>query len=484
MRAGHQGTVSATMKPKISAFCLSCSAWRGSLGLEPTPALFVEHLVSIFRDVRRVLRDDGVLWLNLADCYHSGDRGGYRLDAHRWENSELQSGRADRGGSGIPLAPNRLEQEGLDDGDLVGIPWRVVMALQADGWRWRQTYSWFKRAPMPESQSGWRWMQHRIKIASMSKDDPRYRHGMAESGAAQTCEIPTATEWTPCPGCPTCTPNDGLVLRKGSWRHTSAVEYVFMLTKGMQYWADGEVIKESALPSSISRIEQSTFLSQDGGDKDYGKTGVNPSRSMRKCLENFAENPGRNPRNFTLLAGESYSGAHFATFPSSLILPLIKATCPKRCCPTCGQGWAPVVDKAPNPSKSFNVGPDLTGGAPNMGGNRQTSKGLHRNDGNAQGSPATILGYRATCSCNIAESVPGITLDPFCGSGTTGEVCNMLGLRFIGIDLSMPYLRDQAAVRVEHRAIDVKVHDLPLFAGFPKEVHNNAETTMGHQKEA
>jgi hypothetical protein len=60
----------------------------------------------------------------------------------------------------------------------------------------------------------------------------------------------------------------------------------------------------------------------------------------------------------------------------------------------------------------------------------------------------------------------------------------MLGLRFVGIDLSMPYLRDQAAVRVEHRAIDTKVEDLPLFAGLPQEVEiSDAETTVGHPKE-
>jgi hypothetical protein len=95
-----------------------------------------------------------------------------------------------------------------------------------------------------------------------------------------------------------------------------------------------------------------------------------------------------------------------------------------------------------------------------------------------------ILGYRPTCSCNVVESVPGLTLDPFCGSGTTGEVCNMLGVRFIGLDLSMPYLRDQAAVRVEKRGIDVKVDDLPLFAGLHEEVtHADAETTVGDPKE-
>ena len=72
----------------------------------------------IFRELRRVLRDDGACFLNLGDCYASGNRGGYRLDEHRWEKSKLQAKRAARGGSGIPLAPNRLPQTGLKDKDL------------------------------------------------------------------------------------------------------------------------------------------------------------------------------------------------------------------------------------------------------------------------------------------------------------------------------------------------------------------------------
>jgi DNA modification methylase len=109
-------------------------------------------MVGIFHEVRRVLADDGTLWLNIGDCYHSGGRGGYRLDAHRWEKSELQSKRADRGGSGIPLAPNRLPQKGLKDKDLVGIPWLLAFALRDAGWWLRCPIIWHKPNGMPSSQ--------------------------------------------------------------------------------------------------------------------------------------------------------------------------------------------------------------------------------------------------------------------------------------------------------------------------------------------
>lgn len=118
--------------------CSLCGAWRGELGLEPTPEMYVEHLVQIFREVHRVLKEDGVLFLNLGDSYVGGGRGsGY---------SEKQD--SNRGTVGMPksIVPN-----GLKPKDLVGIPWRVAFALQADGWYLRQDIIWHKPNPMPES---------------------------------------------------------------------------------------------------------------------------------------------------------------------------------------------------------------------------------------------------------------------------------------------------------------------------------------------
>jgi DNA modification methylase len=118
------------------------------LGLERTYGEHVENMVAVFREVRRVLRSDGTLWLNYGDSYYSSDRGGWRGDAHRWEKSELQKGNR---GNASTVRPNRLLQEGLKSKDLVGMPWRVAFALQADGWWLRQDIIWAKPNPMPES---------------------------------------------------------------------------------------------------------------------------------------------------------------------------------------------------------------------------------------------------------------------------------------------------------------------------------------------
>lgn len=128
---------------------------EGQLGLEPTPDEFVAAMVEVFREVRRVLRDDGTLWLNLGDSYSSSPPGnktkgvsaksglnGVNGESGRYRES-LASGHATkRDTSRIP---------GIKPKDLIGIPWRVAFALQADGWYLRQDIIWHKPNPMPES---------------------------------------------------------------------------------------------------------------------------------------------------------------------------------------------------------------------------------------------------------------------------------------------------------------------------------------------
>ena len=108
----------------------------GQIGLESTPDAYVAELVAVFREVRRVLRDDGTLWLNLGDSYTgSASTGGTGKETDYTGKRSLPNKRA----------------EGLKPKDLIGIPWRVAFALQADGWYLRQDVIWHKPNPMPES---------------------------------------------------------------------------------------------------------------------------------------------------------------------------------------------------------------------------------------------------------------------------------------------------------------------------------------------
>jgi DNA modification methylase len=112
-RQGHAGL-------QGGRFCQRCGAWRGCLGLEPTPGLYVEHLVGVLAELRRVLRPDGTLWLNLGDSYYTC--------------------------GGRQSIPDALKSK-----DLIGIPWRVAFALQEQGWWLRSDVVWIKPNPMPEN---------------------------------------------------------------------------------------------------------------------------------------------------------------------------------------------------------------------------------------------------------------------------------------------------------------------------------------------
>lgn len=112
------------------------------IGNEPTPYLYVENLLEVFRSARRVLRHDGTLWLNLGDTYITA--------AGRVRNCP-GGGFQGRNWAGPMTQPNRMPQEGLKARDLAGIPWRVALALQADGWYLRSDIVWSKPNPQPES---------------------------------------------------------------------------------------------------------------------------------------------------------------------------------------------------------------------------------------------------------------------------------------------------------------------------------------------
>ena len=120
--------------------CIHCGAWRGSLGLEPTPEYYVAHLVEIFREVWRVLRKDGVLFLNLGDSY----AGSWGAMSHDLQGEAKRTGMNTR-------PPTPFRNVGLKPKDLVGIPRCVAFALRADGWYLRQDIIWSKLNPLPES---------------------------------------------------------------------------------------------------------------------------------------------------------------------------------------------------------------------------------------------------------------------------------------------------------------------------------------------
>lgn len=280
----------------------------GQLGLEKTPEEFVAKVVEGFHEVRRVLRDDGTCWVNLGDSYarNGGERGGGSRELLHLEGKQKRM---------LSVPDNTY---GLKPKDLVGIPWRVAFALQADGWYLRADIIWHKPNPMPESVTD---------------------------------------------------------------RPTKAHEYIFLLSKQERYYYDCEAVKEEVSGGAHARLKangaNSRMILERAAGKERSKP--NPSRSnIRKLARpgigvknntSFDEAMRvmpkmRNRRTVWTVATAAYKEAHFATFPPKLIKPCILAGCPSG----------------------------------------------------------------------------GTVLDPFFGSGTTGQVSLELGRSCIGIDLSDEYL--------------------------------------------
>ena len=147
----HKGMKPGTDSPKWKDTCPSCGATKNDsqLGLEKTPEEYVARMVEVFREVRRALRSDGTLWLNLGDSYskNESNNGGYsgKSTLEGFTRPDTKGREANESG-----ARHKLDS-GLKPKDLVGIPWRVAFALQADGWWLRQDIIWAKPNPMPES---------------------------------------------------------------------------------------------------------------------------------------------------------------------------------------------------------------------------------------------------------------------------------------------------------------------------------------------
>jgi DNA modification methylase len=248
----------------------------GQLGLEKTPEEYVAKIVEVFREVRRVIRDDGTLWLNLGDTYATG--------AGLYGNPGSNVTRADHRNNGIGKnsftkdypthQPNRMPIPGLKPKDIVGIPWRVAFALQADGWYLRQDIIWHKPNPMPESVRD---------------------------------------------------------------RCTKAHEYIFLLSKSQRYYYDYEAIKEPVTGNAHSRGDGVNPKAKipSGLETGIGRSHRSLAGRFRpKQNESFSKAitdtvTDRNKRSVWTVATKPFKGAHFATFPPDLIEPCILAGCPE-----------------------------------------------------------------------------------------------------------------------------------------------------------
>jgi hypothetical protein len=432
----------------------------GQLGLEKTPEEHIEKLVFGFRRLRRILRPDGVLWVNYGDKY-----SGSNSDSSAARGISKKMG---QGKSYITKATGIVP--GTKQGDLLGLAWRIALALQADGWYLRSDIIWAKAlsfcdeysgSTMPESVNGWRWERCRVSLGGSQKS------GGLDSGLSgfpSMNKIPLA-KWQPCPGCKKCEKNNGLVLRRGSWRPTKAHEYLFLLTKSKNYFCDMEAVKEE----QVEYERQRRIREKTRGHKaiykiqSEGKTGQQP-QSESGAVKNverrqeLAEIGTRNLRDVWCINPQAWSMAHYATFPEKLVEPIIKvSTSEKGVCPKCGSQWARVVGPTTYSKHRPSAGND-----PRSRSEDKQAKGSvgghHGWQGNnlLKNTPTTI-GWRPTCGCGIEETVPAVVYDPFMGSGTVAAVAAKLNRNYIGSELNEEYIKKQADLRINEAEHGVTV---------------------------
>ena len=202
---------------------------KGQIGLEPTPEAYIRRMVQVFREIRRILRKDGTCWLNLGDSWN-GNGGAY---------GDAKSTLGGSKHSDIASSARRFKKTSvtLKPKDLIGIPWRVALALQADGWWLRQDIIWAKPNAMPESVTD---------------------------------------------------------------RCTKAHEYLFLLTKSVRYWYDHAAIKEQMQPSTLrdKRLFDENYTA-DRRERDYpgqpqqgsGLLKPNGDKVNRRSVWNIATTP-------------------------------------------------------------------------------------------------------------------------------------------------------------------------------------------------
>lgn len=240
----------------------------GQIGLEPTPNEFVAQMVEVFRHVRRVLRDDGTLWLNLGDSY-AANRG-YQVPDSKHRDV----------GNSMPM---RADSIGLKPKDLCGIPWRVAFALQADGWYLRQDIIWSKPNPMPESVRDRCTKAHEY-LFLLSRSERYYFDAKAIAEPVTPTTIARLSQ-----------PN--LEAQSGSNRVPGK-------TNG-------------TMKAVAPRFGGSKYGDLDGEER---RTKSGNAYDLKDGM--------RNKRSVWTVATQPFSDAHFATFPPDLIEPCIKAGCP------------------------------------------------------------------------------------------------------------------------------------------------------------
>ena len=473
------------------------------LGLEETPGEFVDNLVKVFREVKRVLRKDGTVWLNLGDSYMSSGYGMSESNDPKNNKTKNMNKRdkkeckyckkkylatknqkfCSKQCAGVDNTP-RIKKGILKPKDLAGIPWRVALALQSDGWYLRQDIIWHKPNPMPESVQDRCTKSHEYiflltKSAKYFYDVDALREksttGEHTRNRASNFKKNSQIDGRYVGGGrKEIIEYDGTRNKRSVWTidKYGSVDNESKHRQGMhKNRGQSVVVERPNLPNQKEFVDfirdktNAKNLSEDSGIKlskvehwfRYDESGfayptIEDRSTIREYLDDWSEgfkdiddkmtylehhldtidsNPkGRNKRSVWTITTKPYKEAHFAKFPPELPELCIKAGCPEKVCKKCRN---PVIKESFRENK-LNVGY----------GNQHTPSGTHKKIGGKyqkfiEENPKKVI-EKPTCDCDVGFE-GGIVLDPFFGSGTTGWIAQRLGRKWIGVELNPEYIK-------------------------------------------
>jgi DNA modification methylase len=352
---------------------------NGQIGLEASPDEWCSELVAVFREVRRLLKPQGTLWVECGDSYASNWPCNRRnvIGEGSLPNGKREARAPRMGGD-------------LKEKDLIGAPWLLAFALRADGWYLRQCIIWQKSNPMPESIRDRCTTAHSY-LFLLSKQ-PRYFFD-AEA-------IAEPAEWA--------------------------------------RWGDQTVPKYEGTETASGWMQPKTKaeLVARGGRTTNGHR--ERSTEMRGFDNRLERADGRkNARSVWSIPTEGYPGAHFATWPQALVERIIKAGCPEWVCKACGKPRERLQEISYIPhGDPLRQNAELRANAKAVSG-QATHQGP-QSMAHGRATKITETTGWSDCGCG-AGFTPGVCLDPFMGSGTTALVARRLGRHAVGIELSAEY---------------------------------------------
>jgi len=497
-----------TYKPIDSIYEIIIPEWQGELGSEPTIELFIGHMVMIYREIKRVLKKTGVVWMNIGDSFLTNAKGKGVNAYAKSENNNYKK-----------------KLNGLLEKNLIMVPARLALALQMDGWTIRNDAIWAKANGLPESVQdrftrNHEYFFHLVKSQRYYFDMQAVAEPVAESTPARM-QRGVSSVHKMVNGAPGQSPHSMNQPRENE--NLSGGDFSSKYAS-----AQPDHGGESHRRPYPTRSKRSVMtLPTSPSAYDFCRCGRLYLGSERKLIREERLNPETNKMQVYMKPclncgkDDDYI-SHYAAYSRALIEPLIKSSCPEIVCKNCGTPYQRIVRKVGSnwEERKANGAPMRYGmnnnkgqGSTNYGGSQYINESEEdetlymdygdsiRKRASTPGSEITSKtsvfrtgkvaikessGWQKMCECDTDETRPGTCLDPFLGSGTTAMTAISLNRDFIGADINPDYValtnariarwREDPQFKSQHSTLSIpdenqSINEVPLGSSKPVQIN-------------